>query len=1676
LYEYKSIFNYNIIPKIIALKSFLLLFVSLVLVLETYSQNVGVGTTAPAAKLDITSTNSGILIPRIALTGSNDATTVPSPMTSTMIYNTATITGTYAITPGFYYWTGSAWSRFMDGTSAPADSNIYNTDGTLTGNRTVTMAADNLLFNTTTGKIGVNNSAPGAMLHLQSPTNNGYNVPSGDIVMARYWLDTTNTRASAIFHYNNAFTSSDNMAFGVAGNGGSNKRPNDTSQIKMIIQANGNVGIGTQSPAQKLEVTGTTKTTNFDMTSGAAAGYILQSDASGNATWVAPSAITTGTTNTLASATNTITSTVNGVAATAPAVNTNTFTLAGTSVTSTVNGVAASPLDISSIDNNIYNTDGTLTGARTMTMAGNTLILNGGTLSTNQDASIHGITVGEGAGSQSTNTAAGNGALPANTSGTQNSAVGYNALHANTTGGNNAAFGMQALNLNTGGSSNVAIGHQALQTNATGSNNTAIGFQALYANTASFNTATGYLSLYNNTTGSNNVASGYGSLSANTTGGNNAAYGHQALNGNISGIDNVATGFQALYNNTANNNTASGFQALYANTSGTNNTASGYNAMKNLTGNSNNNTATGVNAMLNNTGGSGNAAYGFDALQNNTTGTNNTALGNQALFNGAGSFNTAVGSGADIASTYTNATAVGAYAYAGASNTVVIGSINGVNGATATANIGIGTTTPTSALQVVGKTTTTNFQMTAAPTAGYIMQTDASGNGTWVAPSAVNSATSWSILGNNNIVDGTNFIGTTNNVALTFKVNNIQAGRLDNALYNAFYGVGAGHVGTTGSYNTAMGYNSFLANTSGNYNAANGAFALGANTTGIFNTAMGFQSLQFNTTGNFNTGTGAYALNLNTTGINNTATGVNSMLNNTTGNYNTSNGFQAFFTNTTGYANTANGDSSLGSNTTGYQNTGDGYNALLHNTTGSNNTALGYKADVASAALTNATAIGANAQAGSSNTLILGGITGVNSGTSVNVGIGTNTPSTPLEVFTNAPASVYVEVGSFLSPNNTVAGDGTMIRVGSSATTNNAAQFRFYQGASGSASNFAQIGLYGNSTGPAILPNGNVGISTTTPAYPLDVVGSINTSTGYKVAGAAATGTYLRGNGTNFVGSAIQALDLSLGISGTTNTIPKFTGANSIGNSSITDNGTMVTSTEPVTINTGGTQVSLIVNGTTSNEIALQNSGAYKLEIGYVIAANNFIIGAAAGDIAIRQTGGGKMLFSSSASGTTNDLTLSAGNVGIGTTTPTSTLQVAGKTTTTNFDMTSGAAAGYILQSDASGNGSWVAPSTITTGTTHTLTNTTNTITSTVNGVSATAPAVNTDLLTLSGTSITSTVNGVASTPLDISAIDKNIYNSNGTLTAARTVTMAGNNLGFTGGNVGINTTSPSTPLEAYSNAAANSTIEVGSFLAPNNTGAGDGTMIRVGTSASANNAAQFRFYPGTSGSASNYAQIGIYGNGTGPAILPSGNVGIGTTTPTAALDVFGAVMSENGQATHAQGAYLEWNKDNTSGYTYLLNQKGLGSGGFVFGEVSAANAITTNMFISPAGNVGINNAAPAATLDVTGSLNVSTTASIAAWASQNQAANGYARMGGLLIQWGSLAYTTGAGLSATFPTAFTNLFSITATVDAGNNTGSGTNDPCKVMNPTTTTFQIGGQVGHSGDAVTKIRWIAIGN
>ena len=74
------------------------------------SQNVGINqlNPDPSAILDITATDMGLLIPRVALNDVNTAAPVTTPAEGLLIYNE---TGTEA--HGFYYWDGSMWIQAL---------------------------------------------------------------------------------------------------------------------------------------------------------------------------------------------------------------------------------------------------------------------------------------------------------------------------------------------------------------------------------------------------------------------------------------------------------------------------------------------------------------------------------------------------------------------------------------------------------------------------------------------------------------------------------------------------------------------------------------------------------------------------------------------------------------------------------------------------------------------------------------------------------------------------------------------------------------------------------------------------------------------------------------------------------------------------------------------------------------------------------------------------------------------------------------------------------------------------------------------------------------------------------------------------------------------------------------------------------------------------------------------------------------------------------------------------------------------------------------------------------------------------------------------------------------------------------------------------------------------------
>ena len=130
-----------------------LIFLGLLCPVFTLAQ-IGIGTSNPSssAQLEVSSTTRGFLPPRVSLTATNATAPITTPVAGLLVYNIATAgTAPNNVTPGFYYYSGTAWVRLI----VPTD-NAANVTGTVaianggTG-QTTSNAALNALLPSQTG-------------------------------------------------------------------------------------------------------------------------------------------------------------------------------------------------------------------------------------------------------------------------------------------------------------------------------------------------------------------------------------------------------------------------------------------------------------------------------------------------------------------------------------------------------------------------------------------------------------------------------------------------------------------------------------------------------------------------------------------------------------------------------------------------------------------------------------------------------------------------------------------------------------------------------------------------------------------------------------------------------------------------------------------------------------------------------------------------------------------------------------------------------------------------------------------------------------------------------------------------------------------------------------------------------------------------------------------------------------------------------------------------------------------------------------------------------------------------------------------------------------------------------------------------------------------------------------
>ncbi|MFS4471157.1 hypothetical protein [Chryseobacterium sp. T20] len=225
---------------------------------------MGINTASPTATLDVTAKNStgtgsaveGILIPRVDRQKAQSMTGVP---VSTLIYvnniTTGTTTGTAVNIDavGYYYYSGTEWTKLNN------PVNIYNADGTLTGNRTVTQGTNTLAFTGTqtnafsvdgstlsvdaaNDRVGLGTATPDTKLTISTPDNSfGLNHTNGTINLKTYIGSGVASLGT---------TTANDLRF----------MTNNTQ--KMSITSTGDVGIGTVTPQKKLHVSGSLQLDN----------------------------------------------------------------------------------------------------------------------------------------------------------------------------------------------------------------------------------------------------------------------------------------------------------------------------------------------------------------------------------------------------------------------------------------------------------------------------------------------------------------------------------------------------------------------------------------------------------------------------------------------------------------------------------------------------------------------------------------------------------------------------------------------------------------------------------------------------------------------------------------------------------------------------------------------------------------------------------------------------------------------------------------------------------------------------------------------------------------------------------------------------------------------------------------------------------------------------------------------------------------------------------------------------------------------------------------------------------------------------------------------------------------------------------------------------------------------
>ncbi len=205
------------------MKTHILTIVLLMCTAGLYAQNVGIGTDTPdaSAKLDVTSTNSGVLVPRIVLTDVTLAAPVTAPATGLLVWNTnAAITGGNGA--GFYYWNGTQWQQIGAGDHNTLDE-AYDEGGAGAG-RTIDAVDGTVAINGEDGLLVTGTYASGLLIGAAGGIPEGAGTRmffnpnkaafrAGNVIGTQ-WDNTSVGNYSSAMGYNTRASNSYSTAFG----------------------------------------------------------------------------------------------------------------------------------------------------------------------------------------------------------------------------------------------------------------------------------------------------------------------------------------------------------------------------------------------------------------------------------------------------------------------------------------------------------------------------------------------------------------------------------------------------------------------------------------------------------------------------------------------------------------------------------------------------------------------------------------------------------------------------------------------------------------------------------------------------------------------------------------------------------------------------------------------------------------------------------------------------------------------------------------------------------------------------------------------------------------------------------------------------------------------------------------------------------------------------------------------------------------------------------------------------------------------------------------------------------------------------------------------------------------------------------------------------------------------